>query len=67
MIYSKIRPFFEYAGPIWCDLPVYLMEEVEKVQSRSLFIIGVPIVSFAKLGIRYIEATKRELQLIINE
>ena len=67
MFCSKVRPFYEYAGPIWCDLPMYLTEEVEKVQNRSLYIIGVPRDSFEKLGMRRIEAIKRELQIIINE
>ena len=67
MFSSKIRPFFEYAGHIWGDLPMYLTEEVENVENRSLSIIGVPRDSFEKLGMRRIEATKRELQLIINE
>ena len=67
MFCSKIRPFFEYAGPIWGDLPKYLTKEVEKVQNRSLPIIVVQRASFEKLGVRYIEATKRELQIVINE
>ena len=46
---------------------VYLVEEVEKVQNRSLSFIGVPSDSYEKLGIRRIETTNRELQLISNE
>ena len=62
MFYSKIRHFFEYTGPIWFDLPMYHTKEVEKIQNRSLSIIGVPRDSFENLGMRRIEATKRELQ-----
>ena len=38
---SKIRPMFEYASPVWCGLPGYLQNEVEKVQRRSLRILGL--------------------------
>ena len=49
MFCSKMGPLFEYAGPIWGDLPMYLTKEVEKVQNRSLSIIGVPRDSFEEL------------------
>ena len=61
MFCSKMRPLFEYAGPIWGDLQMHLTEGGEKVQNRSLSIIVVPRDSFEKLGIRRIETTKREL------
>ena len=39
---TKIRPLSEYASPVWGGLPNYLSEEVQRVQDRSLSIIGVP-------------------------
>ena len=39
---SKIRPVLEYASPVWAGLPGYLKEELERVQRRSLRIIGLP-------------------------
>ena len=39
---SKIRPVLEYGSPVWGGLPQYLMEELERVQSRSLQIIVLP-------------------------
>ena len=37
----KIRPILEYASPVWCGLPGYLQNEVEKAQRRSLRILGL--------------------------
>jgi hypothetical protein len=38
---SKIRPTLEYASPVWARLPNYLRDEIERVQSRSLPILGL--------------------------
>ena len=37
----KIRPLFEYASPIWSSLPLYLVEDLQRVRDRSQDIIGV--------------------------
>ena len=39
---TKIRPLLEYGAPVWGGLPAYLAAELEKIQSRSLDIIGLP-------------------------
>ena len=67
MFCSKIRPLLEYAAPIWDGLPNYLIEEFDKVQNRSLFIIDIPKNSLEKLSTRRTEATKREIQRIIDK
>ena len=38
---SKIRLILEYASPVWTGLPNYLQHEIERVQSRSLRILGL--------------------------
>ena len=38
---SKIRPILEYASPVWAGLPNYLGDEIERVLSRSLRILGL--------------------------
>ena len=44
---TKIRPLLQYASPVWGGLPNYLSEEVQRVQDRSLSIIGVPRIACA--------------------
>ncbi|CAB4003754.1 Hypothetical predicted protein [Paramuricea clavata] len=39
---TKIRPILEYCSPVWGGLPRYLKDELERVQRRSLRIIGLP-------------------------
>ena len=39
---TKIRPLLEYGAAIWGGLPAYLAAKLEKIQSRSLDIIGLP-------------------------
>ena len=39
---TKIRALLEYASPVWGGLPEYLANEIQRVQNRSLDIIGVP-------------------------
>ena len=38
---SKIRPILEYASPVWGGIPKYLEVEIERVQQRSLRILGL--------------------------
>jgi hypothetical protein len=38
---SKIRPILEYASPVWPGLPNYMRDEIDRVQSRSLRILGL--------------------------
>ena len=39
---TKICPLLEHASPVWGGLPDYLANEIQRVQNRSLDIIGVP-------------------------
>ncbi len=38
---TKIRPILEYASPVWGGIPKYLEEEIERVQQRTLTILGL--------------------------
>jgi hypothetical protein len=40
---TKIRPLLEYAVPVWGGLPHYLENDLERIQRRSLRIIGLPV------------------------
>ncbi|CAB4013597.1 Hypothetical predicted protein, partial [Paramuricea clavata] len=42
---TKIRPILEYCSPVWGGLPRYVKDELERVQRRSLRIIGLPMVT----------------------
>ena len=64
---TKIRPLLEYASPVWGGLPNYLSEEVQRVQDRSLSIIGVPRTALPALHERRSTATKREFEKILKD
>ena len=61
---SKIRPILEYASPVSCGLPGYLQNEVEKVQRRSLRIIGLDSDFLPTLETRRNKASSREFRRI---
>ena len=63
---TKIRPLLEYASPVWGGLPNYLSEEVQRVQDRSLSIVGVPRTALPALHERRSTATKREFEKILK-
>ena len=64
---TKIRPLLEYASPVWCGLPDYLANEIQRVQNRSLDIIDVPRDTLPALEQRRDEAAKAELQRILAD
>ena len=64
---TKIRPILEYCSPVWGGLPRYLKDELERVQRRSLRIIGLPHGYLPTLEERRIEATSRELDNILSD
>ena len=39
---TKIRPVLEYASPVGGGLPIYLEEDLQRVQNRCLNVIGLP-------------------------
>ena len=39
---TKIRSLWEYRAPIWGGIPQYLVDELESIQTRSLWILGLP-------------------------
>ena len=64
---SKIRPILEYASPVWGGLPGYLQNEVEKVQRRSLRILGLDSDFLPTLETRRNKATSREFERICKD
>ena len=64
---SKIRPILEYASPVWCGLPGYLQNEVEKVQRRSLRILGLDSDFLPTLDTRRNKASSREFERICKD
>ena len=64
---TKIRPLLEYASPVWGGLPNYLSEEVQRVQDRSLSIIGVPRTALTALHERRSTTTKWEFEKILKD
>ena len=52
---------------MWGGLPRYLKDELERVQRRSLRIIGLPHGYLPTLEERRIEATSRELDNILGD
>ena len=64
---TKIHSLLEYASPVWVGLPEYLANEIQRVQNRSLDIIGVPRDTLPALEQRRDEAAKAELQRILAD
>ena len=66
---TKIRPLLEYASPVWGGLPdyMYLANEIQRVQNRSLDIIGGLRDTLPPLEQRRDEAAKAELQRILAD
>ena len=64
---SKTRPILEYASPVWAGLPNYLRDEIERVQSRSLRILGLEKDYLKPLYERREEATSRAVDSILND
>ena len=64
---TKIRPLLEYAAPVWGGIPRYLMNDLERVQRRSLRIIGLPVNTLPPLCERIEKLTLRELKAIIRD
>ncbi len=64
---TKIRPILEYCSPVWGGLPQYLKEELERVQRRSLRIIGLPHNYLSTLEERRNDATSECLHTITGD
>ena len=64
---SKIRPILEYASSVWAGLPNYLRDEIERVQSRSLRILGLEKDYLKPLYERREEATSSVVDSILND
>ena len=64
---SKIRPILEYASPLWAGLPNYLHDEIERVQFRSLRILGLGKNHLQPLNERREVATKRVVKELMND
>lgn len=59
---TKIRPLLEYASPIWDGLPLYLEEDLQRVQNRCLDIIGLPRNTVETLAVRRDSSTRKEFK-----
>ena len=64
---SKIRPIVEYASPVWGSLPSYLVNEIERIQTRSLQILGMDKDSLQNLNGRREVSTKRVAGKIMDD
>ena len=64
---ARLTLMLEYTSPVWGGLPEYLANEIQRVQNRSLDIIGVPRDMLPALEERRDEAAKAELQRILAD
>ena len=64
---TKIKTILEYAAPIWTGLPQYLIDELERIQIRSLKIIGLHSDSLQSLEQRRNNLAIREYKKIITD
>ena len=63
---TKIRPVLEYASPVWGGLPIYLEEDLQRVQNRCLNVIGLPRYTVESLVTRRQNLTRKELKRILE-
>ena len=63
---TKIRPVLEYASPVWGGLPIYLEEELQRVQNRCLNVIGLPKYTVESLVTRRQNLTRKEFKPILE-
>ena len=59
---TKIRPVSEYASPVWEGLPIYLEEDLQRVQTRCLNVIGLPWDTVESLVTRRQNLTRKEFK-----
>ena len=64
---SKIRPIVEYASPVRGGLPSYLVNEIERIQTRSLRILGINKDSLQNLNGTRVVSTKRVAEKIMDD
>ena len=64
---TKICPLLEYAAPDWGGLPHYLVNDLERIQRRSLRIIGLPVDTLPPLSERRDKLTLREMEAITQD
>ena len=63
---TKIRPVLEYASPVWGGLPIYLEEDLQRVQNRCLNVIGLPRDTVESLVTRRQNLTRKEFKHILE-
>ena len=63
---TKIRPVLEYALPVWGGLPIYLEEDLQRVQNRLLNITGLPWDTVESLVTRHQKLTRKEFKRILE-
>ena len=63
---TKIKPVLEYASPVWGGLPIYLGEDLQRVQNRCLNVIGLPRDTVESLVTRRQNLTRKEFKRILE-
>ena len=63
---TTIRPVLEYASPVWGGLPIYLEEDLQRVQNRCLNVIGLPRDTVESLVTRRQNLTRKEFKRILE-
>ncbi|KAK2555701.1 hypothetical protein P5673_022734 [Acropora cervicornis] len=63
---TKIRPVLEYASPVWGGLPIYLEEDLQRVQNRCLSVIGLPRDTVESLVTRHQNLMRKEFKRILE-
>ena len=63
---TKIRPLLEYASPIWGGIPNYLAEDLQRIQNRSLDILGLARETVEPLDVRRDSHTAHAFKEILD-
>ena len=63
---TKIRSVLKYSSPVWGGLPIYLEEDLQRVQNRCLNVIGPPRDTVESLVTRRQTLTRKEFKHILE-
>ena len=64
---TKIRHVLEFASPVWRGLPIYLEEDLQRVQNRCLNVIGLPRDTVESLVIRRQKLKGKKFKRFLSE
>ena len=63
---TKIRPLMEYALPIWGGIPNYLAKDIQRIQDRSMDLLGLARETLEPLSVKRDKQTGKAFKDILE-